>query len=230
MIVAAAILGLGYLGLAVQNQLSVLAGGVENKPKSPWDIFFEGLQSVLDDENEAEDIGIYNPGLYTEKQYGTVWANKVQPLIDSLAASSGVSDVYYVWEEHEQEYERMEDFYNAIIAKYVDPNDFYGPWGKRGTLWAYSFDATISEKAEGYLEQLKAITEGNETAFDKVVALSAILRDIEATDDLSNNINEYSYYLRDGYCTTEKGMLKIYSRYYMYKAYHPDWEPGIPYF
>ncbi|MDR0581313.1 MAG: hypothetical protein LBG04_04370 [Holosporaceae bacterium] len=49
----AAILSLGYLGLAVQKQLSVLAGGVENKPKTPWDIFFEEMKSLLDNEDLA---------------------------------------------------------------------------------------------------------------------------------------------------------------------------------
>ena len=60
-IVIAAIAGLGYLGLAVQKQLSVLTGGIgtettDQKIKNAWDVFFEGLLEILDDEDEIENL------------------------------------------------------------------------------------------------------------------------------------------------------------------------------
>jgi Flp pilus assembly pilin Flp len=57
LVIIAAIGGLSYLGLAVRDRLGALAGTTENKPKSMWDKFFEGVQGILDDEDETHNNG-----------------------------------------------------------------------------------------------------------------------------------------------------------------------------
>jgi hypothetical protein len=97
-----------------------------------------------------------------------------------------------------------------------------------------------SESAEytEYMRQIEAAYNDNETAVDKIAALRAIQHDIEefcSTLPFENNpLYRHEHELRyssEEHNTTyhyddgELHILESYINYYLYKVYHPDWEP-----
>jgi Flp pilus assembly pilin Flp len=231
LLVIAAIGGLGYLGLTVRDRLGILArvpeGGAagaegsgnetidqDQEIKNAWDTFFEGLQNILDEGDGIENI--------PQEELKTLLENKFEILAGPLVASLEEMNIDLDQEFSEKEYQ-VWCFQGAILAKY----------GEAPTLLAYPAEFTPSGKYNEYMERLNSVYQSNETAFDKVAALIAVIRDIdEEPDDSPIRNNGYTFpsdEYENMHCGRyENDILDSYFKCYKYKAYHPEWEIPVP--
>jgi hypothetical protein len=225
MIVAAAILGLGYLGLAMQNQLSVLAGGVKNenildqKIQNAWDTFFEGIERFLNGEEEA-----------TETNNSIIL---LHDLADSLH-EMGVSSPYFAYAftpyihysdgsryslgyhpDHQGLYFENPNFRKLFFFLNATRN-LYEP---RQLLQHPSYYPESTEYTQ-FMEQIEDAYNSEGTIADRLVALKVIAYDIQSSENYDSLSEEY----HDGSNDSELSVLYSHIDYYLYKIAYPDFE------
>jgi hypothetical protein len=184
MIVGAAILGLGYLGLAVQKQLSVLAEATENKPKTPWDIFFEGIEGEDGLDNfltlfhDLREMGMLYPSL-----------------------GYGGALLYQDGYENDLDYE-----------EHFDKLSFYWSYwtGKPRQLLQHPSYYHESAEYTNFMKQIEDVYNSEATIRDRVMAFEAIVCGIQS----SENYNSLSKEHHDGSNDSELSVLYSYLNYY----------------
>ncbi|MDR2645924.1 MAG: hypothetical protein LBC04_01970 [Holosporaceae bacterium] len=217
LVIIAAVGGLSYIGLAVQDRLDILAGVTNSgneanqKAKTAWDTFFEGLQSILDDGDGIENL------LKEGKDLKKILGEKFDVLFEDLAKNV---DLDQAWPE---EWTRISCYESAIHVKYAKepPN----------APQTHPSEFPPSNEYDEYMTQIEEAYNNNETAFDKVAALVMIKLAIEAEPDDSPLFYEYHTTDSNGneyYIGREFSILGSYLDCYIYKAYHPEWEISDP--